>query len=375
MITNTMTSQPEQSSANTTRDWFVTDLERVMAARDYDVYDAANGSTSEAGPTSGIVFNRTSFRKPQSFRRRSKSVFVVGVAEAESRPDDILTTGYHLLVRSLSNLFILLVPHSEESRTVEAHFITPERGHYVISNQDGDAAFLDAVTERLAPLATSQLIIDNDITPDLPQELWEGDSHTEAIYRVGLRLKAWDLIPAPYPMEEVLPPEDLRHVRRLFGLGGLSYGNVSARRDATTFWMSASGVDKSNLRTVGEDILLVTGYDGERRAITLSVPPGRKARRASVDAIEHLIIYQEHPEVGAILHIHAWMDNIPSTKVNYPCGTLELAYEVADLVRNAEHPERAVIGLRNHGLTITGPSLDEILERIDGRIIREIPML
>ncbi len=66
------------------------------------------------------------------------------------------------------------------------------------------------------------------------------------------------------------------------------------------------------------------------------------------------MIYREHPSVGAILHIHAWMEDIASTRINYPCGTIELATGVADLVRQAPDPGHAVIGLRNHGLTITG---------------------
>ena len=33
------------------------------------------------------------------------------------------------------------------------------------------------------------------------------------------------------------------------------------------------------------------------------------------------MIYRAHPDVGAILHIHAWMDGIVATDVNYPCGT------------------------------------------------------
>ena len=37
-------------------------------------------------------------------------------------------------------------------------------------------------------------------------------------------------------------------------------------------------------------------------------------------------------------------------------------------------PERAVIGLKNHGLTITGTSLEDIFERIEGRILRQVPM-
>ena len=43
-------------------------------------------------------------------------------------------------------------------------------------------------------------------------------------------------------------------------------------------------------------------------------------------------IYQAHPDVGAILHVHAWMEGIPATDVNYPCGTQQLAVAVADLV-------------------------------------------
>ncbi len=140
------------------------------------------------------------------------------------------------------------------------------------------------------------------------------------------------------------------------------------------YWMSASGVDKSALHEIGRDILLVNGYDPEHDAMRISVPKGVEPRRVSVDAIEHWIIYREHPEVGAILHVHGWIEGTVATEINYPCGTVELAEAVAELVRRAPDPSRAVVGQRNHGLTITGHSLDEIFERIDGRIVRKVPM-
>jgi ribulose-5-phosphate 4-epimerase/fuculose-1-phosphate aldolase len=118
----------------------------------------------------------------------------------------------------------------------------------------------------------------------------------------------------------------------------------------------------------------VTGYDAERGVVRLSVPPRVRPRRVSVDAIEHLTIYREHPEVGGILHVHGWLPGAVSTEVVYPCGTEELALEVAELVRLAPDPSRAVIGLKNHGLTITGHSLDEILERVGPQIVRRVPM-
>jgi len=68
------------------------------------------------------------------------------------------------------------------------------------------------------------------------------------------------------------------------------------------------------------------------------------------------------------------MDGVRATDVNFPCGTVQLAEAVADLVRCSPDPDRAVVGQRNHGLTITGPSLDEIFERVEGRLVRNVPM-
>jgi ribulose-5-phosphate 4-epimerase/fuculose-1-phosphate aldolase len=222
-------------------------------------------------------------------------------------------------------------------------------------------------------------VIANEFRSDLPEELWDGDDRTRQIRRAGERLAALDLLPAAFPIEEILSPRDLRHVKLLYGIGGLSYGNVSARRTADgplgpEFWMSASGVDKSDLREIGRHVLLVRGYDADRDTMILSVPPDVKPNRVSVDAIEHWMIYREHEEVGAILHVHAWMEGTRATEINFPCGTVELAGAVAELVRGSPDPGHAVVGQRNHGLTITGESLDEIFARIDGKLVRNVPM-
>ena len=109
--------------------------------------------------------------------------------------------------------------------------------------------------------------------------------------------------------------------------------------------------------------------------IVLSVPPAVEPRRVSVDAIEHWMIYQEHPDVGAILHVHAWIEGIRSTQFNYPCGSEELASSVAAALAREPDPGHAVIGLHNHGITATGESLAEILERIQPRIRQRVPMV
>ncbi len=349
-------------------EWYISGLKRAMESRGYPIVDSADPNPQVE---SNIVVNGIDPEQPRSYRRRSRAIFVAGAAALETMPDDVLSVGYTLMARSLSNVFMVF---GRDREGLVVYFVTMERGFYDVRHTGDDDAFFGAVADRLVPLATSRLVIDNVFTPDLPEELWDGDEHSESIYRAGLRLADLDLLPAVFPLEELLSPQDLRHLNRLFGIGGLSYGNVSARRDADTFWMSASGVDKSHLRVVGQEVLLVTGFDEERQAIELSVPSDRTPRRVSVDAIEHYMLYREHPGVGAVLHVHAWMEGISSTEVNYPCGTIELAREVADLVRQADDPNRAVIGLKNHGLTITGIDLDEIFSRVEGKLLRQIPM-
>jgi ribulose-5-phosphate 4-epimerase/fuculose-1-phosphate aldolase len=350
--------------------WFLDGLSSALAKRGHPVQRERQRDV-RVDPGVRVVINAVEAEHPVSFRRRSKEIFVVGVAEVPARPDEMLAAGYSLLVRTLSNVFI---PIARGESGPDAYFITMEQGFHRISHDHDDAAFFEAVVERILPLAESRLVIDNEFIPDLPRDLWNGDEHTAALFRAGQRLAELDLLPAPWPIDELLSAADLRHVQRLFGIGGLSYGNASARHAGDTFWMSASGVDKSHLLEIGREILLVTGYDQARGVIRLSVPAGVKPRRVSVDAIEHLTIYREHPQVGAILHVHGWVTGAPSTETVYPCGTEELAREVAGLVRDSPDPARAIIGMKNHGVTITGSSLDEILERVGPHIVRRVPM-
>ncbi len=365
------TDRPVTTPQGSLLPWFNERLRATMIDHGHRLVE--EGSPAERSEDGGVVLYPFDAAAPRGYRRRSRAVFVVAIGEAPTAPEEPLKTGYPLLLYSLANLF-LLVSHEGRRGSPEVSFFTLEQGSYSIPYEGDDDAFFDAIARRIAPLATSHLVIDNVFHPDLPESLWNGDEHTAALSRAGRRLDEMNLLPAPFPLEDFLSPRDFRHVQQLFGIGGLSYGNLSQRRDADTFWMSASGVDKSRLDDIGRDMLLVTGFDPAARAMLLSVPPDVRPRRVSVDAIEHYKIYQEHPAVGAILHVHAWMDGIVSTEINYPCGTMELADAVADLVRCEPDPAHAVIGLKNHGLTITGESLDEIFARVESRILRQVPM-
>ncbi|WP_078553974.1 class II aldolase/adducin family protein [Bacillus alkalicellulosilyticus] len=320
-----------------------------------------------------LVFNFVDTENCRPFRRKAQATFVVSILETEGKVDNIFKEAYPYLIRSLSN-HLMYINHHEGVTTYT--FLTPEQGNYQIKYKAGDdeGVLFQRIYERLEPLALSQLVINNDFQFDLPEPLWQGDQVTSQLSQSGKKLDEMNLLPAPFPIDEYLTPRDMRHVHKLYGIGGLSYGNLSARREEDKFWMSASGIDKGNMKTIGQDILYIKGYNSDQNKIEVSVPPEVSPKRASVDAIEHWMIYKEHPDVGAIVHIHAWMDGIKATEINYPCGTVELAKTVADLVREEENPAQAVIGLKNHGLTITGTSLEDIFERIDGKITRQVPM-
>jgi class II aldolase/adducin N-terminal domain-containing protein len=327
-----------------------------------------SGFAASDGEEAALVVNVVDRARPRPFRRRSRGTFVAALHALDATPPDPLREGYPVLVRALANVSLTFVPGEG------VWFTTLERGSYLVPDGQSLDALAGAVVERLAPLARSRLVIDNEFRPDLEPELWNGDEQTRSIAAAGRRLDSLGLLPAPFPVEELVDERDLRHIKRLYGIGGLSYGNLSARKDGTRFWMSASGVDKSKLETPGRDILLVSDYDAAAGRIVLSVLPEVEPRRVSVDAIEHWKIYREHPGVGAILHVHAWVEGVPATEINYPCGTEELAANVALLLAGEPDPAHAVIGLRNHGITATGASLDEILDRITPKLLPQVPM-
>ena len=318
---------------------------------------------TESPDEAKLIFNLVDPEHPRPFRRHARGTYAATLYDGPVDDPAIIDTSYPLLVRSLANI---VLAHTGDA----VWFTTMERGTYRASGP----ALAAVVLDRLLPLATARLVIENDFRRDLEPELWDGDAQTAELQVAGARIDELGLLPAPFPIDDLLDARDLRHVKRLYGIGGLSYGNLSARKDERRFWMSASGVDKSKLAEPGRDILLVSDYDADRGVIVLSIPPDSEPRRVSVDAIEHWMIYQAHPDIGAILHVHAWLDGIPTTEFNYPCGTEELAISVANALAAEPDPAHAVIGLTNHGITATGTSLTEILDRIGPALRATVPM-
>lgn len=319
-----------------------------------------------------FVLNITDAETPRAGRRRSQSVFIITVVGGSGHPSDVRALCYSTLVRTLSNLLIYVGPSN--GAPSEVYFTTPEAGFYHFPFEPHEAYL------RMLPIAGSHYAIENQLIPDLPRQYWAPTTVVKKMEHYGKELDRLGVLPLPFPLRDVLTERELHHLYKIYGITGLSYGNLSAREEIpelgqTTFWMTGRGVDKANLATVGKDVLLVKGFDDHRGVALVSVPEEHDVKaRVSVDAVEHEFIYRTFPEVGAIVHVHAWLEHVLCTRQNYPCGTRELAGEVVRLLKQTNDPTRSAIGLKNHGLTITGHSLDEIFERIRGKLLTEVPM-
>jgi hypothetical protein len=321
---------------------------------------------------SNFVLNIIDLGAPKAFRRKSQEEMVVSIALIRELVPDLKSSCYTALIKSISNLlFCIYMPENREN--MKAFSITPEVGFTEFNYDPG------LMYHYMYPVISSHFVLRNQLSED-PALSGKIISEVEDIITFGKELGGLGVLPAPFPLTQFLDQSLINQLFRLYQIRGLSYGNLSIRNISckmrgTSFWMTARGVDKSNLEGIGKDILLVKGHDQTNGEMLVSVPPGfEKKVRVSVDAIEHFRIYSEFPGVGAIVHVHAWMDDVLCTTQSYPCGTTELAESVVALLRECPKPEQAEVGLKNHGLTITGPNIRDIFKRIRGRLQVKVPM-
>jgi ribulose-5-phosphate 4-epimerase/fuculose-1-phosphate aldolase len=323
---------------------------------------------------SDFVLNLIDIDSPKAYRRKSQEEMVVSITLIKEPVSDIKSSCYVALVKSISNM-LFCISLTERKEHPRAYSITPEVG-FVEFNYNPDTMY-----KYMHPVISSHFVLKNKISGDFHLKENEIISEVDDLIVYGKELRELGVLPAPFPLTKFLDQDLIDQLYRLYQIKGLSYGNLSIRNvnhniEGTSYWMTARGVDKSHLKGIGKDILLVRGYDKTNGEMIVSVPDEYDPRmRVSVDAIEHYLIYREFPGTGAIVHVHAWMDDVMYTTQSYPCGTRELAENVVELLRKTSNPERTEVGLKNHGLTITGPDIRDIFQRIRGRLKTNVPML
>src|SRR5579864_5958066 len=118
-----------------------------------------------------------------------------------------------MLVRALANLVLLVVPGDA------CYFVTLEQGSYAVPDPGDLDTWVRDIVGHIEPLATARLVIANRFDTDLEPELWDGDELTEGLFEAGKRLDRLGLLPAPFPLEELVGPDDLRYIKMAYGIG------------------------------------------------------------------------------------------------------------------------------------------------------------
>src|SRR4051812_44686670 len=152
-------------------------------ARDQDAL--AERAETEAQPPIRLVLNLCDIDRPRPVHRRGQGTFVATIVEGADDQHEIMKATYPLLVRSLSNMVIY---NTRVDGVLESHFITIEQGHYVVRHTGSERDFFERIFERIQPLACSHLVINNEFSADLPDELQQGDEQTRQINWAGQQL-------------------------------------------------------------------------------------------------------------------------------------------------------------------------------------------
>src|ERR1700755_709833 len=83
--------------------WLTQGLRTVMLDQGYT-------EVAAPGPEVAVVLHVLDPANARPYRRKNAPTFVVALAELDAPPDDVLRTGYPLLVRGLANLCVMLSP-------------------------------------------------------------------------------------------------------------------------------------------------------------------------------------------------------------------------------------------------------------------------
>ncbi|MFA6569896.1 MAG: class II aldolase/adducin family protein [Bacteroidota bacterium] len=180
--------------------------------------------------------------------------------------------------------------------------------------------------------------------------------------------------PISFPQfEEINLQRQILHNLDLIGeySDGLGYGNLSIRRDETSFFITAS--QTGGIPHLGiEHYTLVTKWDIYKNYLKCEGPA-----KASSESLTHAAIYALSPEIGAVVHVHTFkgwlmlLNKIPTSNPNIKYGTPAMAYEIFRLYRESNLRQEKILVMAGHreGIISFGNDINDaasaLLNKID----------
>lgn len=147
----------------------------------------------------------------------------------------------------------------------------------------------------------------------------------------------------------------------------VGFGNISMRSGTPSQFL-ITGTQTGHLEETSEaHYALVTHYDIERNTVSCTGPV-----QASSEALTHAAIYELHPSIAAVVHVHSkslwdrFMNVLPTTGKDVPYGTPGMALEFKRLYQETQFADEglAVMGGHEEGLVSIGESLDAATRRV-----------
>jgi hypothetical protein len=155
-------------------------------------------------------------------------------------------------------------------------------------------------------------------------------------------------------------------------LGNLSYRcehGFPSFRKGQYFYVSRRNIDKREITKEGFVPVVMSVRDPSAQ---LGGIPYYGDYKPSVDAPINYLLYERYPNLKYILHSHVYIEGIPQTKEAIPCGALEEAYAIMDMVGNKLR-DYCYINLNGHGSIVLASSLEPL--RNIKYIPREFPTM
>ncbi len=160
--------------------------------------------------------------------------------------------------------------------------------------------------------------------------------------------------------------EDLEALRsRLFTLGligvqdGIGYGNISSRENNSFFITATQTGELADLTS--EYYTNISSYDFSDFSVN-----SQGKYQPSSEALSHAMIYEIHPEINSVIHIHSkalwsFMKKEDSLYTQAEYGTVEMAQEIASLYKNKNPFDKSIFVMRGHedGVIAFGKSIKD----------------
>lgn len=171
--------------------------------------------------------------------------------------------------------------------------------------------------------------------------------------------------PLPYTViQELLFWRQKMYQHHLLGAypDGIGFGNISQRYTENQFLISGSAT--GNFPKLGpQHFSLVSDFDIAKNLVICEGPI-----IASSESMSHAVIYQECPEVNAVIHIHhmglwkKWKHRLPTTDESATYGTPEMARAIIQLLKETSVRKKEktfVMAGHQEGLIAFGNTLEE----------------